>query len=126
MKSKLFLIISVLVVALMSTTLASAQARGEKVFLPCYMSEGWSTNTGLLYEKVETKNNTGGWLAQGRTIYYQLTGYSVATHQPYVHKIEEKVLDAMLPDGGLVTLGELHFKYSEFSGPWTCKVWYLK
>jgi len=128
MKSKLFLMISVLVVALMSTTLAGAQVRAQKVNLPCQMWEPWQGEAS--HYRVDMQNDTGAWLSQGTTIYFQVDGWHTGHSSPWVGPIEKKVLSEMIPVGGTVHLMDPMMKptydFDLIQGYFNCKAWYLK
>src|SRR6185436_3167894 len=118
MKSKLFLMMSTLVVALTMTAAANAQTgrtdklvAPEKVALPCSITETVKAanpaegKPKTIYLTVKTSNNTGSWLAEGKTIHFNWTTYSTFSSGTMTF-VESKVLDGMVPAGQAIVLME--------------------
>jgi len=127
MKSKILMMVSMLFTALVLVNSASAQGRAEKVSLPCQVSQiEQPTVPGApkpMVVKLEAriKNDTGGWLAEGKTVYYQLK----VVKNPG-EAIRTAVLSEMVPDGSHAKIWEGAFPSSLVSSPKICIAWYLK
>ena len=130
MKSKLFSIVSVLIltVAALPSGSRCQDRRGSggtmelptKVFLP-YTLQNTQLDTNLWHIKLTVTNNTGTWLAQGKKIYWKNNWGSQGSMK----------LDAMIPlDGKFILLDHnaLIFGANGFEPkpPDSYEVWYLK
>lgn len=147
MKSKLFLMLSVLVAALMLTTSAYGQdrtgnpggaVRTSRVDLPCTVTEipAPKDGAGGIYGKrlrATMHNNTGSWLAEGKSIHFEVkTKLSSSTTVYVTYPSPTKmVLDGMIPVQGSALLLEKPkpliqgWLESEIP-PFTCTAWFIK
>ncbi len=131
MKSKITIMASMLFTVLMLVNSASAQGRAEKVSLPCQVHKtvkygpvlpnGSKPSTITLDAKIQ--NNTGTWLAEGRTIYYQLKIMQDGDLGPTY----TTVLSEMVPDGSYAQIWEtVAPSFNQISSYPYCVAWYLK
>ena len=136
MKSKLFLPMIIMVVALSLTAAANAQERSgstsgiiqkTKVDLPCSVTQ---MSTDIL--GIKMTNNTGAWLPQGKTIYYEAkgaAGYQIpnGAGKEVIFVNGKKVLDGMVPPSNSKILTEVMASGSQLvSFPYSCTAWYFK
>jgi hypothetical protein len=128
MKSKLFLMMIMMAGAFTFTTAAHMQSRSNKIVLPCsavVTSKTTQTPNGSMQTHTLTakaKNDTGSWLAEGKTLHFTLKAGSLPLASD-----REFVLDAMIPVDGSVKLWEQQYAFKvPFDGPYTCQAWYFK
>jgi len=128
MKRKILMMVSMLFTALVLLSSASAQGRAEKVSLPCQVNQIESgpavpgaPKPMVVKLEAQIKNDTGGWLAEGKTVYYQLK-----VVQNPGDTIHTTVLSEMVPDGSHAKIWEGAIPSSLVSSPKVCIAWYLK
>jgi hypothetical protein len=126
MKSKILVMVSTLFTASMLVNSFSAQGRSVKVSLPCEVNQIDASGAGVpkpLLVKLEAQivNNTGAWLAEGKTVYYQLTFMKSGGELTRTTD-----LGVMVPEGGHAKVWEGAVPPNLISSPKTCLAWYLK